>query len=105
MLPESALRCPSCRRANPIPDNRQSALRCARCDCELEPLLLILEAAAGLSGRAENALRRGETEEANRLARKSWELAPSSASARSGFLSCIMDGDLTGARDWQQRLP
>lgn len=103
MSSEPTLRCPSCRRANLIPRERRDEFCCSRCDCELEPLLQILEAAAVLSSQAEKALRLGEIAEASRLASKSWELAHSSNAAGSGFLACVIAQDWRGARRWQRR--
>jgi hypothetical protein len=82
------LRCPSCRRANPIPRRRGSPARCSRCDCELEPLALIAEAAGDISRRAVEALAAGNPAEAARLARQSRKLAPGPAAS-----ACLLLAD------------
>ncbi len=105
MPPDHTLRCPSCRRANSIPRRRESPARCSRCDCELEPLALIVEAAGDISRQAAEALAADNPAKAARLARQSWELAPGPAAATCLFLASIILNDPIAARRWQLHLP
>ncbi len=105
MLPADAtLRCPSCRRANPIDPDRTVALRCARCDCELEPLVLIRSAAEALVRQACDALAKDDFAGAARLATQSWTLMPAPEAASCGLLAAINRGELPNAEHWHQRL-
>ena len=104
MPADATLRCPSCRRANQIDPDRTVVLRCARCDCELEPLVLIRSAAEGHTRNACNALAKSDFAGAARLATQSWTLMPAPEAAACGLLAAINRGDLPAADHWHQRL-
>ncbi len=104
MTADATLRCPSCRRANTIDPDRTEAARCARCNCELEPLVLIRSAAEALTRQACDALARDDFSGAARLAAESWALMPTTLTAACGLLAAVSGKNVHAASHWQQRL-
>jgi hypothetical protein len=104
MAADAPLRCPSCRRAHTIDPDRTTAARCARCDCELEPLVRIRSAAGALTRQACDALARNDPAGAARLAAESWALMPAGPTAACGLLAAVAGGDLHATSRWRQRL-
>ncbi|WP_009958764.1 hypothetical protein [Verrucomicrobium spinosum] len=100
-MPACSITCPACGKSNEIEDDN---LACRRCGADLEPLLSLDAAAAGLRLLGARALRQQQPEEALALAEQAWELSPSRAAAQVAILAAVGCRDWEGLRCWRQRL-
>lgn len=100
-MPVRPITCPACGKNNEIEDDN---LACRRCGADLEPLLSLDAAAAGLRLLGARALREQQPEEALALAVQSWELSPSRAAAQVALLASVGCRDWEGLMGWRQRL-
>jgi hypothetical protein len=100
-IPVRTITCPACGKNNEIEDDN---LACRRCGADLEPLLNLEAAAAGLRLLGARALREQQPEEALALATQAWELCPDPGTARVGILAALGCRDWEGVARWRQRI-
>ncbi|WP_038163584.1 hypothetical protein [Verrucomicrobium sp. BvORR106] len=100
-MPVRSITCPACGKFNEIED---ANLACRRCSTDLEPLLSLDAAAAGLRLLGARALRQQQPEEALALAGQAWGLSPSRATAQVAILASVGCRDWEGLMCWRQRL-
>ena len=97
------LNCPSCRREYIIHHRRPENAKCSRCECELESLIRIREAASVLVRLSWTALAAAEYHLAMKHAEKSWSLLHTLESAESGLISSALIKDWKKVKLWIHR--
>lgn len=97
------LNCPSCRREYVIHPGRSENSKCSRCECELESLIRIRQAASELVRLSWAALAASEYHLAMKHAEMSWSLLHTSESAESGLISSVLIKDWKKVKLWIHR--
>ncbi len=96
-----AIRCPSCRKRNPLTETLNA---CARCGCELADLAHIHRTAQQYATLAAQALANADLTAANDYATEAWACRHSRRAAHLGFLATAAQGDWEQATEWLQLL-
>ncbi len=89
--------CPACRKNNP------NANCCTRCGADLLPLVHIRQAAQQALEEGRRYLKRRQSGNALRAARRSWQLKHSTEAAGLAFLACLHQRQFDAATQWYRR--
>ena len=98
------LNCPSCRKEYEVDSERQERAECSRCQCELEPLILIRKAASDQLCLSWTSLAAAEYHPAMKYAEQSWSLLHTLESAECGLIASVLIKDSKKVRLWIQRM-
>lgn len=86
--------CPACQKHNP------DANCCTRCKADLLPLAHIRQAAQQALEEGRQYLKRHQSSDALRAAKRSWLLKHSTEAAGLAFLSCLHQQQFEAATQW-----
>jgi hypothetical protein len=91
------LTCPACRKHNPNADC------CTRCGADLQPLVHIRQATLQALEEGRLCLKRHQSSDALRAAKRSWLLKHSATAAGLAFLACLHQQQFDAATQWYWR--
>jgi len=92
--------CPACRKQLQAATSSTANHNCSRCQCELESLVKITNAAAAAQARSQKLLSAGDGTGALKEARISWELRREPETAQAAFLAALLLADYEKADHW-----
>ncbi len=92
------IKCPACRKIND-----SGNINCIRCECDISPLIAILNQAEQEIEHCRYSLNKGDGEKALRHAASSWQLKNSKESAQLAFLAALKENNEKEASLWYAR--